>query len=178
MKFIYSYVFYIIIILSCIILKTHSIIQSRTNSINGIINTNNNNNNNNKFHYHYNNNNQTIIQTNNPKHSLFTTYFSLQKHCQSIPCEFCCINTTKCGTKTQCETAYNFLFIINIFFISLCIILTLTLIIKCCFMINSLPEQLQRHKLTSNNLKDILQIYNILSTHKHKFIYHSKLKSK
>lgn len=174
MKFIYLYVFYIIIIFSCIIIKTHSIIQSRTNSINGIINTNNNNN---KFHYHY-NNNQTIIQTTNPKHSLFTTYFSLQKHCQSTPCEFCCINTTKCGTKTQCEAADNFLFIINIFFISLCIILTLTLILKCCFMVNSLPEQLQQHKLTSTNLKDILQIYNILTTHKHKFIYHSKSKSK
>ena len=176
MKFIYSYVFYIIIILSCIIIKTHSIIQSRTNSINGIINTNNNNNNN-KFHYYY-TNNQTTIQTTNPKHSLFTTYFSLQKHCKSPPCEFCCINPSKCGTKTQCETLTNFLFITNIFFISLCITLTLTLILKSCCMVNSLLEQHQRHKLTSTNLKDILQIYNILPTHKHKFIYHPKLKSK
>ena len=173
MKFIYSFVFYVIIIISCIIIKARSIIQTRTTPVNGILN--NNNNNNNKFHYHY-NNNQTIIQTNNIKNSLFINFFSLQKHCKYTSCEFCCINTTKCGSKIQCEKLNETLFIVNIFFIMLCVVLILVLIIKCCFMVNSLPEQIQHHKLSSTKLKDILQIYHILTKSKHKFIYQQKSK--
>ena len=170
MKFIYSVVFYILIILLCIIIKTNSIIQSRPNPVSGLVSNSNN-----KFHFHY-NNNQTIIQTNNTKQPLIINYFSLQKHCKYTSCEYCCIDTNKCGSKLVCENAKDILLIVNNVFVFVCIVLTVVFIIKCCFLVDSLPEQIQSQKLNSTELKDVLQIYNILTKTRSKFIYQANPK--
>lgn len=46
-------------------------------------------------------------------------------------CEWCCVDSTYCGTQAQCEDEYYAFLLINTLYASLCLTLAATLFFQC-----------------------------------------------
>jgi hypothetical protein len=111
-------------------------------------------------------NNKT--NTPKPKSDLFNLAMPINT-CRNEDCEFCCLSTNRCGTNKQCTNSKYYIKYIHGFFLFLCSILFICLLIKC-FQTDSYPDQMNSEKIENNDLNELISMFSIIRNNRKKLI--------